>query len=199
MDGTAAVVILLFVITIFTSSVSGPPKGQPNVSSSVDSTTLPDPSYISVVGRDVQGDIREYIMSFSKKTSAWDASLMASCMVRYGEQYNVNPKLVAALVCRESGFNPFAVSPSGAQGLGQLLPATAKSLDVDNGFDIDQNLRGTTRYVRLMLDRWNGHPQQVPLALASYAEGYGAITRNGGYKDTTKRYITDIIKYYWQM
>ena len=124
---------------------------------------------------------------------------MASSMVKYGQQYNVNPKLIAALVCRESAYNPFAVSSSGAIGLGQLLPSTAKSLNVMNPYDIDENLMGTTRYVRLMLNRWKDHPQQVPLALASYAEGYGAVTRNGGYKESTKRYIEDIIRYYWKI
>jgi len=200
MDGTAAVIILLFVVTIFGASIGGgPPSGSPPVNSSVDITTLPDPSYMAVDGEDLYGRIREYIQSFSKKVSYWDAHQMATSMVKYGEQYNVNPKLVAALVCRESSFNPFAVSPTGAQGLGQLIPSTAKSLNVENSFDIDENLYGTTRYVRLMLDRWEGNPQQVPLALASYAEGYGAVTRNGGYKESTKRYIQDIISFYWKI
>ena len=203
MDATAAVVVFLFVVTIFTASMKGggPFGGKPNVPvrSNVDSSAIPDPAYLSVVGEPVEDKIESFILSFSKKTSPWDANTMASSMVRYGQQYNVNPKLVAALVCRESAFNPSCVSPSGAQGLGQLLPPTAQSLNVMNAFDIDQNLMGTTRYVRLMLDRWDGHPQQVPLALASYAEGFGAVSRNGGYKDTTKQYIQDIIKYYWQI
>ena len=200
MDATAAVVILLFVVTIFSASMQGGlPFGKPPVFSTVDVTTIPDPSYMAVLGEDVEDRIEDFILSFSKKVSIWDANIMASCMVKYGQKYNVNPKLVAALVCRESAFNPFAVSSSGAQGLGQLLPSTAESLNVNNAFDIDQNLYGTTRYVRLMLDRWDGHPQQVPLALASYAEGYGAVSRNGGYKAPTKRYVEDIIRYYWQI
>lgn len=203
MDATGAVVILLFVVTIFTASMGGggPFGGKPTVParSNLDAGTLPDPNYLSVVGEPIEDRIENFIKSFSKKVSPWDANTMASSMVRYGQQYNVNPKLVAALVCRESAFNPSCVSPSGAQGLGQLLPPTAQSLNVTNAFDIDQNLMGTTRYVRLMLDRWDGHPQQVPLALASYAEGFGAISRNGGYKDTTKQYIQDIIGFYWQI
>ncbi len=200
MDATAAVVILLFVVTIFSASMKGGlPFGKAPVFSTVDVTTIPDPSYMAVLGENAESRIENFILSFSKKVSVWDANLMASSMVKYGQKYNVNPKLVAALVCRESAFNPFAVSSSGAQGLGQLLPSTAKSLNVNNSFDIDQNLYGTTRYVRLMLDRWDGHPQQVPLSLASYAEGYGAVSRNGGYKEPTRRYVEDIIRYYWQI
>jgi len=200
MDATAAIIILLFVVTIFSASIQqGQPGGLPPAHSTVETATLPDPSYMAVVGDNAHGKIYDFIMSFNRKVSAWEANIMASTMVKYGQEYNVNPKLLAALVCRESAFNKYAVSSTGAQGLGQLIPSTAKSLNVTDSFDIDQNLWGTTRYVRLMLDRWDGHPQQVPLALASYAEGYGAVTRNGGYKEATKRYITDIIKYYWQI
>lgn len=202
MDATAAVIILLFVITIFSASMQGG-KGVPSrpipIYSRIDVTQVPNPEYTSVIGEDVTTRIQNFIMNFSKKVSMWDANLMASCMVKYGQQYNVNPKLIAALVCRESGFNPYAVSSSGAIGLGQLLPSTAQSLNVQNPYDIEDNLMGTTRYIRLMLDRWDGHPQQVPLALASYAEGYTAITKNGGYKESTKKYIEDIINYYWQI
>lgn len=204
MDAAGAIIILLFVVTIFSASLGGgggggaPSRSGP-VFSHVDETSLPDPNYYSVMGEDLHGRIQTYILNFQKKTSMWDANLMALSMVKYGEKYNVNPKLIAALVCRESAYNPFAVSSSGAIGLGQLLPSTAQSLNVTNPYDIDQNLMGTTRYVRLMLDRWDGNSQQVPLALASYAEGYGAVTRNGGYKDSTRRYIKDIIKYYWKI
>jgi len=200
MDATAAVIVLLFVVTIFSASIKGgAPSGSGPVFSNVDVTSIPDPTYLSVVGENTEDRIESYILNFSKKVSPWDANVMASSMVRYGQKHNVNPKLVAALVCRESAFNPYSVSPSGAQGLGQLLPATSSSLGINNAFDIDQNLMGTTRYVRLMLDRWEGNVQQVALALASYAEGYGAISRNGGYKETTKRYVEDIIKYYWKI
>jgi soluble lytic murein transglycosylase-like protein len=199
MDATGAIIILLFVVTIFSTSMGGGMMGGPQVHSRVDNATLPDPTYMAVIGEDAKAKIQNYILTFTSKVNVWDASKMAYSMVKYGEQYNVNPKLVAALVCRESAYNKNAVSPTGAEGLGQLLPSTAKSLKVTNSFDIDQNLYGTTRYVRLMLDRWDGNPQQVPLALASYAEGYGAVTRNGGYKSSTRKYIEDIIRYYWKI
>ena len=204
MDATGAIVILLFVVTIFSASLGGGGGGLPHgatvpINTRVDAQSLPNPDYGAVFGEDASGRIQKYILSFQKKVSMYDANLMASSMVKYGQQYNVNPKLIAALVCRESAYNPFAVSSSGAIGLGQLLPSTAKDLKVMNPYDIDENLMGTTRYVRLMLNRWKDHPQQVPLALASYAEGYGAVTRNGGYKESTKRYIEDIIRYYWKI
>lgn len=202
MDATAGIIILLFVITIFYASAgekgrkpTGPP---PPVFSTIDQGSIPYPYFLSELGESFESRIQEFILTFTKKrVTPWDANLMASSITKYGKQYNVNPKLVTALICRESSFNPFAVSSSGAMGLGQLLPSTAKSLDVTNPFDIDQNILGTTRYVRLMLERWDGHPQQIPLALASYAEGYNAVTRNGGYSNQTRQYIQDIIKFYW--
>jgi len=204
MDATGAIVVLLFVVTIFSASFQGPshtkgPAGRPPVRSNITNTALPDPSYLAAAGFNTENEIKKFIVTFNKKTSEWDAGKMAFCIVKYGKEYDVNPKLVAALVCRESAFNPYAVSPTGAQGLGQLIPSTAKSLNVTNSFDIDQNLWGTTRYIRLMLERWDGNGQQVPLALASYAEGYGAVTRNGGYKSSTRKYIEGIINYYWQI
>jgi soluble lytic murein transglycosylase-like protein len=113
--------------------------------------------------------------------------------------YNVNPKLVCALIARESAFNPRAVSSSGALGLGQLLPTTATALKIDNAFDPEQNIKGTTRYIRFLLDKWKAHPQQVSLALASYAEGHNALSRNGGYSVKTKGYVEDIINIYWKI
>lgn len=208
MDAAAAIVTLIFVITIFSASTGGR-VAVPGLGGGKEATVpiyanlnverIPDPDFISVAGDDSQNKIEKYILKFNKNTSFWDANLMSSSMVKYGSMYNVNPKLVCALIARESAFNPRSVSSSGAMGLGQLLPATASALEVDDAFDTDQNIRGTTRYLRFLLDKWKAHPQQVSLTLASYAEGHNAISRNGGYSTKTKGYVEDIIKIYWKI
>ena len=208
MDITSAVIIIIFVVTIFSASTgkggrgpvpgAGASENKVPVYANLNVNAVPEPDY-NVAGEDPQGKIEKFILSFNKNTSYWDANLMASSMVKYGSMYDVNPKLVCALIARESGFNPKSVSPTGAVGLGQLLPTTSTALEVDDRFDPDQNIKGTTRYIRFLCDKWKEHPQQVPLALASYLEGHGAISRNGGYSAKTKEYVEDIIRIYWRI
>lgn len=206
MDAAGAIIVLIFVVTIISASTGGriavPGLGGETsvpIYSNLNVEAVPESSFIAVAGEDSQGGIEKFILKYNKKTSYWDANLMSSSMVKYGSEYNVNPKLVCALIARESAFNPRCVSSSGAMGLGQLLPATASALEVQDGFDPEQNIRGTTRYIRFLLDKWKSHPQQVPLALASYAEGHNAISKNGGYSSKTKGYVEDIIKIYWKI
>ncbi len=89
----------------------------------------------------------------------------------------VDPALVKAVVRHESGFNPQAISPKGAEGLMQLMPATAASMGVKDTFDPEQNLAGGIGYLRLCLDRF-GH--NVPLAVAAYNAGPERVARYGG-------------------
>ncbi len=77
----------------------------------------------------------------------------------------------ASLVRISSGFNPHAVSPSGAQGLGQLIPSTARKMGVQNPFDVEDNLRGSLAYLKQLVDLWAGYPDQIERALASYNAG----------------------------
>lgn len=207
MDATGAIIVLIFVVTIISASTGGrvavPGAGgneaRVPIYANLNVEAIPESNFIAVAGDDSQGKIEKFILKFNKKTSYWDANLMSSSMVKYGGMYDVNPKLVCALIARESGFNSRSLSSSGAMGLGQLLPATASALEVDDGFDPDQNIRGTTRYMKFLLEKWKANPQQVPLALASYAEGHNAISKNGGYSTKTKGYVEDIIRLYWKI
>ncbi|EPR15996.1 hypothetical protein M527_22600 [Sphingobium indicum IP26] len=102
--------------------------------------------------------------------------------------------LLDALVWTESRYNPLAVSPAGAAGLGQLMPATAKELGVFNRFDPMANIFGAARYLRQMLDRFG----VVHLAVAAYNAGPGAVERAGGIprNGETPGYVRDVLRHW---
>ncbi|MEW6212132.1 MAG: lytic transglycosylase domain-containing protein [Acidobacteriota bacterium] len=87
-------------------------------------------------------------------------------------QTGLDPCLIFSVMRAESGFNPVAVSPKGASGLMQLMPATASRFGVRNIFDARENIHAGSRYLRWLLDRFNG---DLRLALAGYNAGEGAV------------------------
>src|SRR4029453_9654901 len=105
---------------------------------------------------------------------------------------NVRPSLVRAVIQVESGFNPRAVSPKGAMGLMQLMPATVARFGVLDPFNPSENIRAGVRYLRLLLDKYNDNEQ---LALAAYNAGPTAVDKYGNkippYKET-RNYVQRI-------
>jgi hypothetical protein len=108
---------------------------------------------------------------------------------------DLDPRLVEAVIRVESAFNVRALSHKGAMGLMQLMPGTAVDLGVDDAFDVDENLRGGTAYLRQLLDRYDGN---LKLALAGYNAGPGAVDKYRGvppYRETTE-YVERILAAY---
>ncbi len=116
-------------------------------------------------------------------------------VIELSREQGRDPALIDAIVWAESGYNPRAVSRKGAMGLMQLMPATARRLRVTDPFDPEQNLRGGIREFSRLLDRYAG---EIPLALAAYNAGEGAVTRYRGippYRET-RGYVQRILTKY---
>jgi peptidoglycan DL-endopeptidase CwlO len=132
-----------------------------------------------VVGTEAAGSA--YATSSVRPASLQNAGALsgvpyADMFVQAGARYGVSPKLLAAVAKVESGYNPKAVSPAGAQGLMQLIPGTAKDLGVKNSFDPEQAINGAAK----LLSRHLKEFKSLPLALAAYNAGGGAVHRYGG-------------------
>lgn len=111
------------------------------------------------------------------------------------KRYDVPKELIKAVIKAESNFNPIAISPKNAMGLMQLIPSTAMEMGVEDVFDPFQNIMGGTKYLRKMLDRFNGN---LFLALSAYNAGPERVSKSGGIPDIeeTKDYVDRVIRFY---
>ena len=113
-------------------------------------------------------------------------------LARAGEEHNIDADLLASVVKAESDGNPKALSRAGAQGLMQLMPATADKLGVENSYKPDQNVRGGSAYLDSLLVRYHDN---MALALAAYNAGPEAVDRYHGippYRET-RLYVARVI------
>ncbi|MDR2351772.1 MAG: lytic transglycosylase domain-containing protein, partial [Deltaproteobacteria bacterium] len=107
-------------------------------------------------------------------------------------RYNLEPALIAAIIKAESAFDPKAVSWAGARGLMQLMPNTAKLVGVSDSFDPEQNIMGGSKYLRMMLNRFNGN---LTLAIAAYNCGPERVARVNAIPEITetKNYVRTVL------
>jgi soluble lytic murein transglycosylase-like protein len=120
--------------------------------------------------------VRGMILTYNKALG-WDvAHLLAESIVQISQAHALDYRLLAGVIAVESSFRPDAVSSSGAIGLGQLKPSTAQWLGISNPFDPLENMVGVSRYLRFLINRYNG---DLDSALSAYFQGQGTIDRNG--------------------
>jgi soluble lytic murein transglycosylase-like protein len=136
--------------------------------------------------------MEEVLEEIAAAPAGSDLTALATAAAR---RHKLDPDLVLALVQVESAFRPNAVSPKGAQGLTQLMPATARELGVKDAFDPAQNLDGGARYLRQLLTRYGG---DVKRALAAYNAGPGAVDRHQGVPPfrETRQYVRRVLDKY---
>ncbi len=132
---------------------------------------MTDELYISVITR--------YI-SIVNGTTSGAADYIARCILNSCKQNDVDPLLLTSVIAQESKFRSDALSSSGAMGLGQLMPATARSLGVSNPWDIAQNVEGAAEYFAQMLKQFSGSDNPVAYAAAAYNAGPNAVRKYGG-------------------
>jgi soluble lytic murein transglycosylase-like protein len=137
--------------------------------------------------------IRMNKKSLNRRAKPYQASI-----AKYAKKYNVDADLVKAVIAAESCYNRNAVSPKNAQGLMQLIPATASRFGVSNSFNADQNIRGGTRYLSFLLKRYKGNLYK---AVAGYNAGEGAVDKYKGippYRET-QHYVRNVLQVYGKL
>jgi soluble lytic murein transglycosylase-like protein len=151
--------------------------------------------YFSI--RKENGDGQPYLMSPEKKITQPAASVKVSpqeldpVVQEASCHYNLPPPLIKAVIRVESNFIPAATSPRGARGLMQLMPSTAAQLQVNNAYDIRENIWAGTRYLFMMLEKFG---YSLPLALAAYNAGPQRVEqcRDIPPIEETKKFVRDV-------
>jgi soluble lytic murein transglycosylase-like protein len=136
-------------------------------------------------------------LAIPPKRLAVRRSRYASLIERAARQFSLHPELLHAVIRAESAYNPSAVSPAGAVGLMQLMPATAARYGVSDIYDPAENIRGGAKYLRFLLDMFE---HDLRLALAGYNAGENAVLKYGKqippYPET-QQYVRKVMQFLW--
>ena len=146
------------------------------------------------------------ILQINPKLSREDADRIATAILAFSQKYGqIDPRLIMAIVIVESGLDPLSTSRTGAQGLGQLMPGTAKWMGVRDAYDILSNIEGCVKLIYTHLKDYYGQTgdwgRSYLLALAAYNAGEGAVRRHGGvppYRET-QAYIRHVLARYREL
>ena len=142
----------------------------------------------------VNSDRNAGVTTRQNQTRLSEKEILENSISNAAAKYNLPPELIKAVIKAESNFDANAVSSAGAQGIMQLMPATAEELGVKNPFDVDQNIDGGSHYLRKMLDKFGGN---IKLALAAYNAGPGTVEKYDGnvpYRET-QNYVKRVIRF----
>ncbi len=151
----------------------------------------------------------QFVSGRNPRLSATQIGQITFHLLNFADKYNVDPRLVVSMIVAESDFDPMSTSRTGAKGLGQLMPGTARGLGVNNAYDIAQNLAGSINYLRSRLDTYSDGTQadgaysfnQIALAMAAYNAGEGAVKKYRGvppYRET-QAYVKRVTSLYQQL
>jgi len=148
------------------------------------------------MGRESNQSANARIVAANSRGTAATAGDIDAAIEEAAARHNVDANLVRAVVKVESNFNPNAVSRKGAMGLMQLMPATARQLNVKNPFDPEQNVDAGVRHLKQLLENYGGN---VKLTLAAYNAGAGAVARSSGvpHYAETQSYVRRITNLYY--
>ena len=137
-----------------------------------------------------------YIKETPKKPlESYNEDLFDHVISEASQTHGISFSLLKALIKTESDFNPRAVSSAGARGLMQLMPENIKTLKIKNPFDPRENIMGGTRYLKQLINRFNG---KLPLALAAYNAGPGVVEKYQRIPpfQETENFVKQVMEYY---